>query len=219
MKRVYPTGISTYSGFGADILTQDQILTLHNATLEILNVTGIKVESMEAAKVFEEGGASVVYYHDYAIAKFPSYMVEQCIDWAAKSPVFYGRTKDKDFAAGAHSVGFSTFGECVKIIDLETRKIRKSQKKDVAGITKVCDYLDEIVVMERPCCSQDHPSATQPLHNLEAMIHNTSKAIFLAAVNAENCRRMVQMAAAVSVAWTNSEKDLSLTSLYAPPVL
>lgn len=198
MKRVHPTGLSTNTGFGADILTQDQVMAIHNATLEILNVTGIKVESREAAKVFEEAGAHVVYHHDYAIAKFPSYLVEQCIDWSAKSLVFYGRTKDKDFAAGAHTVGFSTFGECVKIIDLETRKIRKSQKKDVAGITKICDYLDEIAVLERPCCSQDYPSATQPLHNLEAMLHNTSKAIFIAAVNAENCRRMVQMAAAVS---------------------
>ncbi len=198
MKRVTPTGLTAFSGFGANILTPDQILALHNATLEILKVTGIKVESTAAAKVFEEAGASVVYHHDYAIAKFPSYLVEQCIDWAAKSPVFFGRCKDKDFAARAHSVGFSTFGECVKIIDLETGKIRKSQKKDVAGITKVCDYLDEIVVMERPCCSQDCPSATQPLHNLEAMIHNTSKAIFIAAVNAENCKRMVEMAAAVS---------------------
>lgn len=198
MKRINPTGVNNKEGLGVDFLTQDQMQMIHNATLEILNTTGIKVESVEAARVFADGGAKVQYLHDYALVKFPSYLLEQCLAWAARPLVFYGRTRDKDFAAGFRSVGFSTFGECVKVIDLETRKIRKSQKKDVADITKVCDYLDEIVVLDRPCCSQDKPSVTQPLHNLEAMLHNTSKPVFIAAVNAENCRRMVEMAAAVS---------------------
>lgn len=180
--------------FSADIINLEQVTMIHEATLELLRHTGVRVDSLEAAGIFEENGAYVTYYDRYAIAKFPSHVVAECLEWAARPLVFYGRTPDKDFAAYKNHVGFSTFGECVKIIDPETRKIRDCVKDDLAGITKVCDYMDEIAVVERACGALDYPSEVQPLHNLEAMMKNTSKAIFLGAVNGPNCRKMIEMA-------------------------
>ena len=189
---------SWHIAFTADIINQEQVMLIHEATLELLRHTGIRVDNMKAAEIFSAYGAYVSYGDGYAIVKFPSHLVEQCINWAAKPLVFYGRTMDKDFAAFKNHVGFSTFGECVKIIDPQTREIRDCVKEDLAGITKVCDYMDEIAVVERACGSLDYPSEVQPLHNLEAMIKNTSKAIFIGAVNGANCRKMVEMAYAAA---------------------
>lgn len=180
--------------FSADIINQEQVTMIHEATLELLRYTGVRVDSLEAAGIFEENGANVTYYDRYAIAKFPSHVVANCLEWAARPLVFYGRTPDKDFAAFKNHVGFSTFGECVKIIDLETKGIRDCVKEDLGGITKVCDFMDEIAVVERACGALDYPSEVQPLHNLEVMMKNTSKAIFIGAVNGRNCRKMIEMA-------------------------
>lgn len=180
--------------FSADIINPEQVTMIHEATLELLRHTGVRVDSLDAARIFEENGANVTYYDRHAIAKFPSHVVATCLEWAARPLVFYGRTPDKDFAAFKNHVGFSTFGECVKIIDLDTRKIRDCVKEDLAGITKVCDYMDEIAVVERACGALDYPSEVQSLHNLEAMMKNTSKAIFIGAVNGPNCRKMIEMA-------------------------
>jgi trimethylamine--corrinoid protein Co-methyltransferase len=185
---------SRHINFSADIINAEQVKLLHEATLELLRHTGIMVDSLEAAKIFEENGAEVTYQEGHAIAKFPSHLVLDCLEWAAKPLVYYGRTPDKDFAAFKNNVGFSTFGENVKIIDLDTREIRSCKKTDLAGVTKVCDYFDEIAVVERACGALDYPSEVQPLHNLETMMKNTSKAIFLGAVSGANSKKMIEMA-------------------------
>lgn len=185
-------------GFSADILSGEQVELIHEATLELLRHTGIRVDHMEAAEIYGNYGAEVSYGGNYAIVKFPSHLVEDAIRWAAKPLIFYGRTPDKDFPAFKNHVGFSTFGECVKIIDPDTREIRDCVKEDLAGITKVCDYMEEIAVVERACGSLDYPSEVQPLHNLEAMMKNTSKAIFIGAVNGVNSRKMIEMACIAS---------------------
>ncbi|QOX64109.1 Trimethylamine methyltransferase MttB [Anoxybacterium hadale] len=193
-----PIAKSWKIGFSADILSREQVVLIHEATLDLLKHTGIRVDHMEAADIYRDYGAEVSYGERYAIVKFPSYLVEDAIRWAARPLIFYGRTPDKDFAAFQNHVGFSTFGECVKIIDPKTREIRDCVKEDLAGITKVCDYMDEIAVVERACGSLDYPSEVQPLHNLEAMMKNTSKAIFIGAVNGVNCRKMIEMACIAS---------------------
>lgn len=195
MKRSRKYGIDICQGFGLKGFSQDQIETLHYATLEVLQNTGIKVESKEAAEIFLDAGANVEYKSNYYLVKIPSYLVEEALRFAPRPGIFYGRIPKDDFIAGPHRVGFATFGECIKVIDPFTRKVRKSTKKDCGEISLICDYYDEISVMERPCCSSDaHPEA-QPLHNFEAIVLNTSKPIFIAAVNAQVCRKMVEMAA------------------------
>lgn len=188
------TDKSRHIAFSADIISPEQVKLLHEGTLELLGRTGVRVDSLEAAKIFEENGAEVVWLDGHAIAKFPSHVVLECLEWAARPLVYYGRTSDRDFAAFKNNVGFSTFGENVKIIDPETREIRDCRKEDLACVTKICDYMDEIVVVERACGALDYPGAIQPLHNLEAMMKNTSKAIFLGAVSGANCRKMIEMA-------------------------
>lgn len=185
---------SRHISFSADIINADQVQLLHEATLELLRRTGVRVDSLEAAKIFEDNGAEVSWSDGYAVAKFPSHVVLECLEWAARPLVYYGRTPDKDFAAFKNNVGFSTFGENVKIIDPDTREVRDCRKADLADITRICDYMDEIVVVERACGALDYPSEVQPLHNLEAMMKNTSKAIFIGAVTGENCKKMIEMA-------------------------
>ena len=189
---------SKHITFSADIINAEQVNMIHEATLELLRHTGIRIDSMEAAEIFEKNGADVTRYDGYAVAKFPSHIVAECLQWAARPLIFYGRVPERDFAAFKNNVGFSTFGECVKIIDLETKEIRDCKKEDLAGVTKVCDYMDEIVVVERACGALDYPSEVQPLHNLEAMMKNTSKAIFIGAVNGRNCKKMIEMAYAAA---------------------
>jgi trimethylamine--corrinoid protein Co-methyltransferase len=86
----------------------------------------------------------------------------------------------------------------VKILERNSGEARETRKEDLAGITRICDYFDEIAVVERACGSLDFAPPMQPLHNFEAMVKNTSKAIFIGAVSRENARLMIDMARAVA---------------------
>ena len=60
----------------------------------------------------------------------------------------------------------------------------------------MCDYLDEICVAERTVNSTDVPDESQSVHNLEAMLSNTGKHIFLGADSARALNVMADLAAA-----------------------
>ena len=187
-------GGGKHIGFSANIINSEQVALLHEGTLRLLRDTGVRVDNREAVEIFGDSGATVDYFDGYAIVKFPSHVVRECIEWAARPLVYYGRSPDRDFSAFKNNVGFSTFGECVKIIDLDTRRIRECKKEDLGRITKLCDFIDEIAVVERACGALDYPAHAQPLHNLEEMMKNTSKSIFLGAVSGANCKKMIRMA-------------------------
>jgi trimethylamine--corrinoid protein Co-methyltransferase len=216
MIRGLRAGISTISGFGLQAFTEDELDALHGATLEVLAEAGIKVESDEAVAMFHDAGARVERGGRYNIVKFPHYLVEECIASAPRNAIYYGRDPEKDFILEPHRIGFSTFGECVQVIDPYTREVRSSVKSDLAGATLACDYLDEISVVERALCSSDQQPETQTLHNYEAMVTNTGKHVLLAFGNGANAKKIIAMAAAVSGGMENFRKRPIVTPFVCP---
>ena len=210
------TGINQLAGFGLNVLTDEQLDTIHFASLKVFKDTGLKVECEEAVNIFQEAGATVEWRSGHAIVKIPPHVVEDCIRWAPAVTTYYGRLPEKDFNADLNRVGHSTFGECVQVIDPETRKIRKSLKADLARYIKLCDYYDEISVMARPLCSTDKPAETQPLHNLDAIVNNTSKHVLIGPHAGRNVEKLMQIAAASVGGVEQFKKRPSVTMFVCP---
>ena len=196
MRRISRSGIGTTSGFGLGAHSRDEMDSIHYTTLQILQDTGIKVMSEEALEVFHGNGASVERIGDYGIVKLPSYLIEDCAYWAPRSIVYDSRNPNDDYVAEPNRVGFTTFGGCIHVIDPATRRPRQATKKDCGEIARICDYLDEICVATRAVNSTDVPKGTQSVHNLEAILTNTGKHIFLGADSAGALQVMAGLAAA-----------------------
>ncbi len=195
MRRVSRSGIGTTAGFGLRSFSKDELDTIHYATLQILQDTGIKVMNEKALEIFHGGGAAIERFEGYGIVKIPSYVVEECTFWAPRSIVYDARNSNDDFVAEPNRVGFTTFGACLNVIDPFTGELRQATKKDCGDIARVCDYLNEICVVERSVTSTDVPEKTQSVHNLEAILNNTGKHIFLGADSARSLEIMTDLAA------------------------
>jgi len=167
---------------------------IHSETLKVLKNVGLRVEDAGSVEMLYSAGARVDKSRDKMMVYLPSHLVEDAVDWAPKSVVYHARDPVKDVDTRSGRVGFSTFGECVKIFDPYTRCLRATTKQDGCDTGKLVDYLDELVVMERAVCATEKPPATQPVHNLESLLNNTAKHIIIGAGNRNNCRFMLQMA-------------------------
>ena len=196
MRRRFRSGISSSSGLGLGSFSQDELDSIHYATLQILQNTGIKVMNEEALEVFHGGGAVVDRQAGYGIVKLPPHLVEDSAFFAPHTMVYEGRNPDDDFIVEPNRVGFATFGGCINVVDPYTRKIRRATKKDCGELIKVCDALDEISVATRSVNATDVMAKAQSLHNLDAMIRNTGKHIFLGADSAASLETMVELASA-----------------------
>ena len=105
--------------------------TIHLATLDILQDTGIKIMSESAAELLYSSGASVDSFKDHSIVRIPPYLVETCLEWTPRDIIYRGRNAHRNYSPKKGSVAFTTFGGCIKIIDPITRQRRMSRKKDL----------------------------------------------------------------------------------------
>ncbi len=196
MKRRFRSGISASSGLGLSSLSRDELDSIHYATLQILQDTGIKVMSEEALEVFHGGGAMVERHEGFGIVRMPSFLVEESAFRSPHTFVYDARNPADDFIMEPNRVGFTTFGGCINVIDPYTRESPAGNEKRLWRPGQGVRYLDEISVAVRVVNSTDVMGQAQSVHNLDAILTNTGKHIFLGADSARYLQVMVDLASA-----------------------
>jgi len=146
MRNFHP-GKRRSQGLGLQSLTDDELDDIHLATLEVLEKTGLFVETAEAMDVFEGAGAEVD--RDNKIVKIPPYLVEDAIRSAPSKIMLAGRDPNHDKVLEAGRVHFTNFSEGIKVIDPFTGERRSPVKADLANAAKLIDCLDHIDVCEK----------------------------------------------------------------------
>ena len=123
------------------LLTQEQIDTLHHATLEVLETVGIRVDHPEAVEMLRSSGCKVI---DEKIILFPTKLVEACIQSAPSSIMIYNRMGDTAMNLTGRNVYFGLGTDLVKTIDPITGQLRSSVLQDVINASIVVDACKEI---------------------------------------------------------------------------
>jgi trimethylamine--corrinoid protein Co-methyltransferase len=170
--------------------------TIHEATLDILHKTGIKVLNTDAVALFHGAGATVEKFGNHCIVKMSHYLVEEYLPMAPENVTYHGRVAENDYIAPTGDTAFTTFGGCVKVIDPHTRKRRFARKDDLEKIIQICDYLDEIRIANRAVNATDVPIQALSVHNMEAILRNTGKHFVIGADSPASLRAMNELAAA-----------------------
>lgn len=160
------------------VLTEEAIEQIHQATLRILEETGARFPSPEALTMFADAGAMVDF--ERQIVKIPHDLLIQSLANAPRTVTMASRgDPDLDLYLDGTKTYIGTDGTGVATVDLETRTRRGSTKRDVAMMALICDYLPSISFFWPLISAQDVPSALIPLHELEASFLNTEKHVEL----------------------------------------
>jgi len=177
-------------------LTDPDLKKIHQATLEVLEKTGLFIETDEALEVFDGAGAEVD--RRQKIVKIPPQMVEDAIQSAPSRILLAGRDPRHDKELGAGAVYFTNFSEGIEVVDPLTGERRVPVKSDLANAALLVDYLDEIDVCEKAVGSSDVPGEVLPLHNAEAMLTNTTKHCCVGPGSGYLLKKLVKMASVIS---------------------
>ena len=199
-------------------LTNDELDDIHRATLDVLEKTGIFIETDEALEVFDGAGAKIDRKNK--IVKIPAQLVEDAIQSAPPKILLAGRNPKHDKVLEARRVHFTNFSEGIEVVDPFNGERRTPVKDDLAQAAKLVDYLDEIDVCEKAVGSSDVPREVLPLHNAEAMLTNTTKHCCVGPGSGYLLRKLVQMAGAISGGIKNFKERpiLSFTTCPVSPL-
>jgi trimethylamine--corrinoid protein Co-methyltransferase len=202
-----------------DILTSDDILRLHTATLDIIESTGVRFPSKRALDIWEAHGAQVD--RNTSIVKVPGQLIEDALKLAPPKYNLAARNPDQDLSLDGNHVFLGTDGCGVEVIDINTGKRRMSDWQDVADIARIGDALDEIAFHWVAVSAQDYPAKTRGLHELRAIWENSTKHAQTESIyNEKEARAAIEMAAAISGGKDSLRKRplLSIMQCTAPPL-
>ena len=156
-------------------LSPDQVETIHDTSLTILESIGITYESgLDATlEMLEDAGATID--RNQARVTFPRKLV---IAQAAKAPeqvILYSRDGKNDLDLSRHQVYLGTGGAAIKILDLESNNVRSSTLNDLYQLGRLVDALDNIHFFLRPCIPTDIPQTAYDINVFYACLKATAK--------------------------------------------
>ena len=177
-------------------MTDNQIEVIHEASLRILERTGIRYDSEDARKRLVKEGA-VVHPTRNRVITFPRSMVEDSILKIPRSGTYYARDPKWNVVYdGEHLYPYAGVGD-PKIIDLDTGESRPSTLSDVEKAARLGDALENNWFGSSLVVASDVPPELLILKTVEATMKNSSKCLSTYAPDKETVDALVRMWACV----------------------
>jgi trimethylamine--corrinoid protein Co-methyltransferase len=179
-------------------LSAEDIATIHQAALRILENTGMKYEAgLEAAiDMLESRGVTVDKERSRIFFK-PDLVMSQ-IDLAPEQVILYSRDGNNDLDLTRHRVYLGTGGAAVRILDLENGRARPTTLRDLFQLGRLVDALDNIHFFLRPCIPADIPVAAYDVNTYFACLKATSKHVMAGVGNEAGFYNVLELASMIA---------------------
>ena len=157
-----------------NFLSEEQLIQLQEATLNVLETVGVQFPSERALEIFNLHGAQVD--HKSQIVKIPRELVFKAMKTVPRTFIMGSRHPEFDLHLQESVSYFTTDGCGYETIDFKTGERRPSTKADVGMMARICDYLPSVAFYWPMVSAQDY-GVTAPLHELDATWNNSIKHI------------------------------------------
>jgi trimethylamine--corrinoid protein Co-methyltransferase len=175
-------------------LSPEQCRRLHDASLEILARTGVRLFHQEAIDLLKTAGASV---SDGNRVRIPAGLVQKAFSTVPERVTLYDRQGTAALFLEEGNCYFGTGSDCLNIIDHRTGERRRAVAQDVVDGITVADALPHIDFV----MSMFLPSNVDPMvsdrYQMEVMLNTTKKPIVYVTNEFSGCIDAVEMAEVV----------------------
>jgi len=141
-----------------DVLSQQEIVRIHAASMEILAEVGIRVDYGKARELLGQVGARVD--EGTQAVRIPESLVQWALEQAPASFTLYGNDPDFQVEVGGDNVCFAGLGTPTHILDIETGERREVTLADVRRHLQIIDGLDHIHNSQMDIWPGDIPMTT-----------------------------------------------------------
>ncbi len=181
-----------------NILTDNEIQMVHEASLEVLKKTGLRLNHPVALERLADAGADV----DAAggRVRLPIKMIEKALEKAPKKFVCAGRTPEYDILVSSDSTTgpvFRSAAGTIRHYDFFTGELRPLTLADCRDIATLMDALENMNIVGCPA-PPEAPPETYDLHALKTLLEAGRKHIWALPESSRNLRYQLEMMKAVA---------------------
>jgi trimethylamine--corrinoid protein Co-methyltransferase len=170
-------------------LSKASLESIHQASLKIIEKTGIRVKNDLALSILKENGCTVESEQVY----IPSSLVDDLVKRTPSKFTLYDREGENSFTIGSDSVLFNPGSSSIYVKDRESRIIRKGTKKDLVELTVVVNSLKHIKGQSTALIPSDVPVAISDFYRLYILLKYSSKPIITGAFRKEGLDDMKKL--------------------------
>ena len=184
------------------VLSKDQKQILINTAFEILERSGNRVGSREALDLFRNAGCRIEPLDDEGEKVFfPQRLIEECLRLAPKRLVLYNRGGEPTLYCEGRNSYFSPTSACPKMYDPYTGERRPWTKADIGNAALICDHLSNHDAMFALGSLADDYGFDCFVHEVHAMMINTTKPIIYLSNDVPDTKAICEMAAVIAGGW------------------
>ncbi len=175
------------------LLSNDDLMNLDRATMEVLNWTGVEIFDDEARNLLQKAGANVKGNR----VRIPTNLIEWALKTIPKKITIYNRKGEPTLFLG-YGYSYMSVGQGPPyMIDLYSGKRRKVIKQDIANTTRIIDYLPNIDFIMSLGTASDCAPLMESIYEFESEVLNSTKPIITWAHTASGYSYIIEMASAV----------------------
>lgn len=182
------------SEMSINVISEKEIVETIEATYRVLEEIGVDIHQEEAVTLLADAGCRV----EETRVWIPRELVKKCMETVPKNIDIYNRAGNLAMQLGGRRTYFGPGPTCPNFNDPWTGKRRPAIKQDAADAAKVADACRNLDYVMSLCMIGDQTPSLADVHEIHAMLQNTSKPICGWSFNVENTRSIIDMCAAVS---------------------
>jgi trimethylamine--corrinoid protein Co-methyltransferase len=173
-------------------LTEESILKIHQAVMDILEEVGFEVHSEIALELFENAGAKVDREtHRVTISKDRAM---ELIDTAPSEVRLCGQDEKNDCLLGGNRVFTGTGGTALYVFNPRTGETQNATMEDLKRIARLVDGLDNIHILLLPTYPNELEPELVDVNRFYAGLDNTSKHIMGGVYTLEGVEQVIKIA-------------------------
>ena len=197
------------------VLSKDEVEKIHEATLKVLEKTGVRFDSADAVQRLVKNGA-LMHPSKKNVITFPRSVVEESIKKIPRYGKYYARDPKNNVKFDGRTTYTHTEGGNPNMLDPETGQVRMATYKDVCETARVIDALDNCHTTGNFIVATDVPPQMLVVKTTEALIKNTTKVLSNYALNTDQVDVLAKMWACVAGGMEQLRKK-PLFSVYGSP--
>jgi trimethylamine--corrinoid protein Co-methyltransferase len=175
----------------AQVLSEKEVLQIHESSLRILEHTGVNVLNDEILELMKSAGAVII--KDEKVAKIPPKLVEQALPKAPSTITLYARDDREPFSIGEGITRSASGFDATFIQEYGSVERRPITKAEVGEFARLADRLADIDIVGVQGIPQDVPQDKTEAFAVQMLLQNTSKHILVAPDTGKSARAMLKM--------------------------
>ena len=187
-------------------LSPEQIETVHEASIKILEKTGITYEQglEDTIQMLEDNGAAID--RDRKNITFPRDMIIEQVAKAPEKVILYGQDPKNDLHLTENRVHLGTGGAAIKILDPDTGRVRPTTLKDLYYVSRLVDQLENIHFLVRPCIPTDIDKKDYDTNMFYTCLSGSSKHVMSGVNDEQGLHNVIEMASMIAGSLENLQE-------------